>query len=283
MNRFFPCIKPRAALTAIMTLTVVCLSAVSLSADELYTKNKNAAKHYNKGEYDEAIKSYDNLILEYPSEPKLKMNKGSGYYKLGDYEKAEESYNNAGSMKDRKALADLYYNLGNTMYMQADRMAGQGDTKAMDKYKAALENYIKALDIKPSDKDAKWNVQLVQKKIKQLQQQQNQQQNDKDKKNQDKQDQKNQDKNKQDQNKKQDKQDDKKQDQQKKDQNQNQDNKNTRDNQKPEPTPRQQKQDDMKKDEAKRLIEQFSDDEKDLNKKSPKVGVYGDKKNDKDW
>jgi Fe2+ transport system protein B len=59
------------------------------------------------------------------------------------------------------------------MYMQADRMASQGDSKATDKYKAALENYIKSLDIRPSDKDAKWNVQLTQKRIKQVQQQQN--------------------------------------------------------------------------------------------------------------
>jgi Ca-activated chloride channel homolog len=276
------------------SLTVVLMTSVthSLAADELHSKNKEAAKHYDKGNYDEALKSYDNLILEFPQEPKLKMNKGSVQYKLGNFDKADESYNAATSTKDKKALADLYYNLGNTQYMQADRMASQGDNKAMDKYKAALENYIKSLDIRPSDKDAKWNVQLTQKKMKQMQQQQ---QNNKDnKQNKDNKDQnkdnqqqnkkdQNQDKNKQDQNKDQKKQDDKKQDQRKKDNQQQNDKDQNQDKQKPEPSPQQQKQDDMKKDEAKRLIEQFSDDEKDLNKKPEKIGVLKNKNVEKDW
>jgi hypothetical protein len=272
---------------------LILTSCPTLFADELYSKDKEAARHYNKGNYDEALKSYDNLILEFPQEQKLKINKGSAHYKLGNFDKAEESYNAATSTKDKKSLADLYYNLGNTQYMQADRMAEQGDNKAMDKYKAALENYIKSLDVRPSDKDAKWNVQLVQKKMKQMQQQQQnnkdnkqnkdskdnkdqnkdkQQQNDKDQK-------QDQDKNKQDQNK----QDDKKQDQQNKD-NQQQNNKDqNQDKQKPEPTPQQQKQNDMKKDEAKRIIEQFSDDEKDLNKKPEKIGILRNKNIEKDW
>ena len=288
----------RGELLCILLFFFIALSCSNqdLFADELNSKSKEAAKHYDKGNYDEALKSYDNLILEFPQEPKLKINKGSAQYKLGNFDKADESYNAATSTKDKKALADLYYNLGNTQYMQADRMASQGDNKAMDKYKAALENYIKSLDIQPSDKDAKWNVQLTQKKMKQLQQQQqnnkdnkqnkdnkdqkkdNQQQNNKDQK-------QDQDKNKQNQNKDQKKQDDKKQDQQKKDDQQqsDKDQKQNQDKQKPEPTPQQQKQDDMKKDEAKRLIEQFSDDEKDLNKKPDKIGILKNKNIEKDW
>jgi Ca-activated chloride channel homolog len=268
-----------------------------LFADELNSKSKEAARLYDKGNYDEALKSYDNLILEFPQEPKLKMNRGSAQFQLGNFDKAEESYNAANSTKDKKALADLYYNIGNSQYMQADRMAAQGDNKATDKYKAALENYIKSLDIRPSDKDAKWNVQLLQKKMKQMQQQQQdnkdnkQNKDNKDNKDQkkDNQQQKNkdqkqdQDKNKQDQNKDQKKQDDKKQDQQNKD-NQQQNNKDqNQDRQKPEPSPQQQKQDDVKKEEAKRIIEQFSDDEKDLNKKPEKIGVLKNKNIEKDW
>jgi tetratricopeptide (TPR) repeat protein len=173
--------RPKLASLILFFLILICLPTISLFADELYSKNKAAAKHYEKGNYDEALKSYDNLILEYPQEPKLKMNKGSAQFKLGDYDKAEESYNAASSTKDKKALADMYYNQGNAQYMQADRMASQGDNKSMEKYKAALENYIKSLDVRPSDKDAKWNVQLVQKKIKQMQQQQNNKDNKNDK------------------------------------------------------------------------------------------------------
>jgi Ca-activated chloride channel homolog len=283
--------RPLLPASAGVALCVCCL-AFSAYSDELYSKNKKANSLYQSKNYDGALKSYDNLILEFPAEQKLKMNKGSAQYRLGDFDKAEEAYGQTKEIKDKKALAALYYNLGNAQFMQGERLGAQNGQQAMEKYKAALENYIKSLDVRPSDRDAKWNVQLAQKKIKQMEQQQQKQQNNKDNKqnkdnkdqNQDSQDKKKQDKqdkNKQDQNKDQKNKEDKKQDQQQ-DQKQDQ-NKKDQEKQKPEPTPQQQKQEDMKKDEAKRIIEQFSDDDKELNKKPDKIGVAGQKKVEKDW
>jgi Ca-activated chloride channel family protein len=261
-------------------------------ANELYSKNKKANSLYQSKNYGEALKSYDNLILEFPAEQKLKMNKGSALYRLGEYDKAEEAYGQAKEIKDKKALASLYYNLGNAQFMEAERLDAQNGQQAMEKYKAALENYIKSLDVRPADRDAKWNVQLAQKKIKQMEQQQQKQQDNKDnKQNKDNKDQNKQDQNKQNQDKKNQDKQNQKQDQNKdqknkddKKQNDQQDqNKKDQEKQKPEPTPQQQKQEDMKKDEAKRIIEQFSDDDKDLNKKPEKIGVAGQKKVEKDW
>jgi Ca-activated chloride channel homolog len=282
--------KTRIVVAFLAVITLAALSAMPAFGDELHVKNKNANKLYDNKKYDDALKAYDNLILEYPAEQKLQMNKGSALYRLGEYDKSEETYNQAKEIKDKKTLSALYYNLGNAQFMEGEKLSAQDNRKAMEKYKAALENYIKSLDAQPSDRDAKWNVQLAQKKIKQMEQQQQQQKNQdnkdnkdnkdknkQDKNNQDKQDKKDQDKQeqKQDQNKDQ-KKDDKKQDQ-------NQDKKDNQDKQKPEPTPQQQKQEDMKKEEAKRIIEQFSDDEKDLNKKPEKMGGAGQKKMEKDW
>jgi tetratricopeptide (TPR) repeat protein len=274
------------------------LTAAASSADQLYTKNKKANQLYKKAEYGDALKMYDDLSVEAPAEPKLKMNKAAAHYQMGDFDKAEEALNAASSgLKDKKALADLYYNLGNTKYMQGEKLSAQGKQEAMDKYKEALENYIKALDMKPRDKDAKWNLQLTSAKIKEMQnQQQNKkddkkndknkddkknQQNDKDQKNNDKKKDQKQDQNKDQQNKD-NKQDKKDQDKNKQDQN-SQNDKNQQDQQKPEPTPAQQKKEDMKKDEAKKLLEIYSDDEHDLNKKPEKMGIAGQKKSDKDW
>jgi Ca-activated chloride channel family protein len=278
-------------LLPVFIIAALCATA---QCDELHSKNKSANKLYEKGKYEEALKAYDNLLLEFPSEQKLKMNRGSAQYRLGQFDKAEESYNAAASVKDKKTLADLYHNLGNALYMQGDQLSASGDKAAMEKYKAALENYIKALDLRPSDRDTKWNTQLVQKKIKRMEQQQQQQQNNKD----DKQDQNKKDPDKQQQNQdkqdknkdKQDKNKDQNKDQQKKDQDKQQQDQNQQqqqakndEKQKPEPTPQEKKQEEMKKEEAKRLIEQFSDDDKDLNKKPEKVGVRRDKNVEKDW
>jgi Ca-activated chloride channel homolog len=261
------------------------------TGDQLYSKNKKANQLYKKGEYQEALKMYDDLSVESPTEPKIKMNKGSALYQMKDLDKAEDSYNAAAAeCKDKKILGDLYYNLGNIQYRQGEDLAGQGKQEAMEKYKSALENYIKALDVKPHDRDAKWNLQLASAQIKRMQNQQNQKQNQNDKNNKDqKQDQKqdqqkNQDQNndnkndKKDQKNEQQKQDEKKQD----NQNQpNQKNENKQE-QKPEPTPAQKKED-MKKEDAKKLLQLYSDDERDLNKKPEKQGVAGEKRSEKDW
>ena len=282
----------------ISIISIGLLLASAAFSDQLYTKNKKANQLYKKGEYKDALKMYEDLAVESPSEPKIKMNKGSALFQMDDLDKAEESYNNAATgLKDKKALADLYYNLGNVQYMQGEKLAAQQNQGASEKYKAALENYIKSLDIRSHDKDTKWNLQLANAKMKQIQNQQQKNQNDKNKndKNDKKQDQKNQqqDKNKNDKNK----QDQKNKDQQNKDQNKDnkqdnkndqqqqnaQNDKNKQDQQKPEPTPQQQKQEDMKKDEARKLIELYSDDEHDLNKKPEKAGVIGERKGEKDW
>jgi hypothetical protein len=287
----------------IITAALIFICAFVSVADQIYTKNKKANQLYKKGEYKEALKLYEDLAVESPSEPKIKMNKGSALFQTGDLDKAEESYNNASTaLKDKKALADLYYNLGNVHYMQGEQLAAQQNQGASEKYKAALENYSKSLDLRPHDKDTKWNLQLANAKMKQMQNQQQKNQNDKnknnkndkkqDQNNQQKQDQKKNDQNKQDKNN----QDQKNKDQQNKDNKQQQDknkqdqqkqdaqnDKNKQDQQKPEPTPQQQKQEDMKKDEAKKLIELYSDDEHDLNKKPEKAGVIGERKGEKDW
>jgi hypothetical protein len=283
-----------------LILSLLFLSALSAFPDQIYTKNKEANRLYKNGHYKEALKLYEDMAVEAPAEPKLKMNKGSALFQMGDLDKAEESYNNAAAgLKNKKALADLYYDLGNVHYMQGEQLGAKQDQGAAEKYKAAYEDYIKSLDLRDKDKDAKWNLQLASAKMKQMQnQQKNQSKNDKqnkqNQKDQQKQDKNNKDKNNKDKNKDQKKDQDK--DQQNKDNKQQQDknkqdqqkqepqnDKNKQEQQKPEPTPQQQKQEDMKKDEAKKLIELYSDDEHDLNKKPPKTGAIGEKKSEKDW
>jgi len=283
----------------ICLLLLLLAAAWPLNADQLYTKNKKANQMYKKQQYNDALKLYDDLSLEAPNEPKIKMNKGSTHYQMGEFDKAQEAYNAALlGTKDKKTLADAYYNLGNIQYMEGEQLSAQGKQEAMDKYKSALENYIKSLDNSPRDRDAKWNLQLASAKIKEMQNQQqqnknnrnkddknkndkqNQQQNKDQKNDQNNKDQQNKDKQNKDQQNKDNKQQDKK-DQDK--QNQNPNDQNKQDQQKPEPTPAQQKKEDMKKDEARKLLEIYSDDEHDLNKKPEKQGIAGQRKSDKDW
>lgn len=282
-------------------IILLCLSLCALTyADQAYTKNRKANKLYSQGKYAEALTLYDEALLESPQEKRLAANKGSSQYRLNEFDAAEESYKSALAVQDPKVQADIHYNLGNLYNMQGDQLAQSGDQKAMDKYKAARDSYIKSLDLRQSDRDAKWNLQLTQMKIKQLEQQQKQQQDNKDnqdnKDKQNKDDQKqNQDQNqKQDQNKdKQDKQDNKEQqqDQQKQDekkdqqqqQQQSQEQEQKDQQEKQQPQPKEQSKEDLQKEEALRLLMQYSDDDKDLNKPQKKIRAVGTKQPEKDW
>ncbi len=273
-----------------LTLAVVVAMAfltTTVYADKTHSLNKKANRLYEKGMFQEALKMYEDALLEAPGDEKLKMNKGSALYQLGNFEGAEQSFSGALSLKDEKARADLHYNLGNTLYRQGEKMMMSGGQGAQEKFKAALENYIKALDIRPNDRDAKWNVQLTQARLEQLK---NQQQNqDKDQK---KKDQQNKDNQNQDQQDKQDQQDqnqDKQNQQDKKDQNQQDQRDQSKDpndqkkDQQPQPQPQDQSKEQQSKDQAKQLIEQFADDDDQLNKPRRIIRAVEGKKPEKNW
>ncbi|MBN2188867.1 MAG: tetratricopeptide repeat protein [Chitinispirillaceae bacterium] len=265
------------------------MSTSAVFADEVYSKNKRGNDNYKKQKYDDALKEYEDALLVAPADTLLKMNRGSALYRLGRLQEADSAYAGTLSMADRRKRADAHYNLGNIQFKEGDLLMQSGGQGADEKYKAALQNYIAALDLRPDDRDAKWNIELTQRRIKQQEQQQKNR--DKQDKNKNKND-KNQDKNKQDRN------DRDKQEQQKQDKNTDEDKKDENKDQKqqeqnaqndkqqqetPKPQPQENK-DEMKKKEAERIIMQFADDADSLNKPPKKKGLgVMQRRPEKDW
>lgn len=262
-------------------LLLIFSPSTTIFADEVYSKNRQGNNLYQKGNYEEALKKYDDALLVAPTDTLLRMNRGSTLYRLNRLDEADSAYAGAISVKNKWKRADAHYNLGNIQFKEGDMLMQSGGQGAGEKYKSALQNYIAALDLRPSDKDAKWNIELTQRRIKQQEQQQKNQDKQDKKQNQNKQNQ-NQDKNnKQDKDKNQNDQNNKdrnKQDQQK----QNSEN-DKQQQQPPKPQPQDSK-DAMKKKEAERIIAQFADDADTLNKPPKKQG-FGLRmhKPEKDW
>lgn len=277
-------------------ILLIIVSAAHYSfSDEAWSINKRGNKLYKNRQFKEALEEYDDALLLSPSDNRLKMNKGSVHYQLGEFDKAEEAYNTALSSDNKDQIADAHYNMGNILFRQGVQMYQQGQQQALEKLKSANDHYIKSLEKRPSDTDAKWNLQLAHQVMKQLEQQQNQQD---DKNKQDKDDQEKKDQNKQD-NKDQNKNDENKQDQNKKDQQQDQDKKEDEQKQQQEKE-QQQNQDeqqkqqeqqqsemkdeqDIKKEEARRIIEMFADDADTLNKPMSKKKAAGIRQPTQDW
>ncbi|RMH62354.1 MAG: tetratricopeptide repeat protein [Calditrichaeota bacterium] len=261
----------------LFTFFMLLLSGVPLCAQTDRSRVNEANEAYHKGDYESALRGYNSAITEDPNNPLLHFNQGDAQYKLKKYDEALTAFEKAAGAGDASIREKAYFNMGNTYFAQ-------------QKYQEALDAYKKALDIDPSDRAAKTNLELTLREMKKQNKQQQQKNNSKDSNKQNKDQQKNKsDQNKQDQQKKNDQQKQNNRDQQnKKDdkqqndpkQNQSQQKNDQRDN-----TRQRSGQKPLKisKKEAERILNALRSEEKEAQKKKPPVKVPVRRKTDKDW
>jgi Ca-activated chloride channel family protein len=151
-------------------------------ADSFSSLNKNGNKSYDRAreyqqkgdkertasELEQALKYYRDAEIEKPESPELSYNLGNVMYQQEKYQDALDKYYKALGSDEVGHQAWSWYNLGNTFYRSG-------------KYPEAIQAYEKCLDLTPDDEDAKYNLELVRKKMKEMmdkeqQRQQNQQQ-----------------------------------------------------------------------------------------------------------
>ena len=117
----------------------------------------------------------DVALAKTESWPRL-YNNGVTAYQSNDFARAAAMFENASSSADQALQQRALYNLGNTDY----RLGQARSAQAQQLWQRALKNYETALAIDPKDADAKFNHDLVKKKLEELKKQrQEQQQNQK--------------------------------------------------------------------------------------------------------
>jgi len=151
---------------------------------------------YARQEYSKAAGEYIKAQDLEPLAAELDHNLGSALYREEKHEEAMENFQRATRADDPILAAWSYYNLGNTRYRAAKRdfeaaigsgaQSDEGDPTQI--YVAKLENCIKdyeeSLKRNPEDEDAKYNLEVIRREIKNLmrrdpnQEQQQQQQQD---------------------------------------------------------------------------------------------------------
>ena len=239
-------------------------------ADSFSSLNKKGNKAYQEGKellqkgkkdnaleaYERALKFYRDAEIEKPESPELSYNIGNVMYQQEKYQDALEKYYKTLSADELENQAAAYYNMGNALYRSG-------------KYAEAIQAYQKCLDITPDDEDAKYNIEFVRKKMKEmldreLQRQKNQQQ----KQQEQKKDQKSQ---KQEQKQQQ----EEKQQQQAQSQEQKQQQEQRQDQLKP--------KEGMTEEDAERILNALKDDEKDILKKQKRITQMQGKRGGKDW
>jgi Ca-activated chloride channel family protein len=205
-----------------MASTAALLFCLAFSV-QLHASPAKALQNYKSGEYKSAYYEYKRLLEKNPADPRLHFNAGASAYQASKFDEAVKSFEAAVASPDPALQQQSYYNLGNSEFR-----LGESDSNPQQKmglWEQALQHYDAALKINPSDNDAKFNKEVVQKRLEELKKQQQQDQKNKDKnKNEENKDQNKDQKDQQKNNEDQKKQNQEKQQQQKdKDQNNSQD------------------------------------------------------------
>ncbi|QPJ63175.1 MAG: tetratricopeptide repeat protein [Candidatus Nitronauta litoralis] len=106
---------------------------------------------YNQEDYAKALKSFEAARLTDPENGNVLYNLANTHYKLGNFDHALKALEEAESVLDDPAMKQkTHYNRGNAYYRMGD-------------VERAIESYKKALELDPSDTDAKFNLEYARK------------------------------------------------------------------------------------------------------------------------
>jgi Ca-activated chloride channel homolog len=157
------------------------LARLSVGWLDAHATAREGNRLYEAGKYNDAAERYNQALVDDPDSPRLHFNLGDARYKAGKYDDSLASFGQipAGG-GDTNRTARLAYNVGNTKFRQGEAAEAKEPQKALGLWAEALVAYRRALGADPDDVDAKFNHELVEKKIaalmKKLEEQKKQQQ-----------------------------------------------------------------------------------------------------------
>ena len=159
-------------------LTTVLVIAAALAGLEYaqaasarsLVKEGNAA--YREGNYDEALKSYEQAGEQEPDSGRIHFNKGAALYQQGDYSKALDEFEKAAvagnAAGDREFEARAKYNAGNSLFRQGEKQQTTAPRGAVDSLNRSVEAYRRAIQLNPALADAAHNLEVARLQIKRL-------------------------------------------------------------------------------------------------------------------
>jgi len=116
-------------------------------------------KAYEEGHYDEARVYYEHVLKNRKKDDGAQFGLGVTAYQQKDMETAARALNNAMNSDDKSLASKAMYNLGN-MFRDQQKM------------EESLALYRKAIELDPTDEDAKVNYELLKQVLKQQEQRQ---------------------------------------------------------------------------------------------------------------
>lgn len=299
--------KPLMTFILLFFILTLFVPMVSASNEEISKLIMQGNKSLEENKSEEALECFNQAQTLDPLDKRIFYNMGRAYYKQKEYEQADKQFSEAATSSDKKLRSQALYNMGNSLFQQK-------------KLGESVQAYTEALKDNPDDLDAKYNIELVRRIIKEnaknqkqdpQQQQQKNDQKNQDKENQDKkqggqqqqqkdqdqkkqqaqagdknQDKKDQDKKEQDKDKKGDEQKEAQKEKDKEDQEKKKQaakDQEKQENEKHDKKQAEQKKKEMSKEEAERMLDSLQDEEKQMRQQQIKSLGNPSTNIDKDW
>jgi Ca-activated chloride channel family protein len=141
----------RLVMAALLALGIVAASVwvwATAAIDPAYSGNEAANADFASGDFGAALERYRALQRDRPGLAQLRVNAGNTLYRLADYARGLADHDVAITTTDLGVRAVAFYDRGNTLFR-------------LGRYEDARESYRDSLRLEPANRDAKVNLELV--------------------------------------------------------------------------------------------------------------------------
>lgn len=145
-----------------------------LLAGAVETRASIGEDAYEAEDYLTASQYYTEQLERTPDDPMLHYNYGTAAYKNNLFDDAAQSFTEALKSGDLQLQELAYYNRGNAYFQQGQESVATDKQHTIDLWQQAVQSYEGALALNEANDDASFNLELVKKKLEELQKEQEQ-------------------------------------------------------------------------------------------------------------
>ena len=148
--------------TSLILVPVILLMCNTAFAESTARLIDMGNKSWLAGDYDKAIKNYDEAAVNDPESPYIYFNKGASLYEKGEYTSAIDEFEKAAlKSKDPEMESKCRFNLGNCTLREAERQMDNDLKKALELCQKSVLHYQDSLKLDPGFKKAAENIEIV--------------------------------------------------------------------------------------------------------------------------